>query len=46
MRKIKKGNALNVEEISKTIEHILTLDSNSTMLPIKIFPKSKNYPVY
>jgi len=46
MRKIKKGNALNVEEISKTIEHILTLDSNSTMLPIKIFPKLKNYPVY
>jgi hypothetical protein len=46
MRKIKKGDALNVEEISKTIEHILSLDSNSTMLPIKIFPKLKNYPVY
>ena len=46
MRKIKKGNALNVEEICKTIEHILSLDSNSTMLPIKIFPKLKNYPVY
>ncbi len=46
MRKIKKGDALNVEEISKTIEHILNLDSNSTMLPIKIFPKLKNYPVY
>ena len=44
MRKIKKGDALNVEEISKTIEHILNLDSNSTMLPIKIFPKLKNYP--
>ena len=46
MRKIKNGDALNVEEISKTIEHILTLGANSTMLPIKIFPKMKNYPGY
>tara|TARA_B110000459_G_C16092160_1_gene265630 strand:- start:55 stop:195 length:141 start_codon:yes stop_codon:yes gene_type:complete len=46
MRKIKNGDALNVEEISKTIEYILSLDENSTMFPIKIFPKLKNYPVY
>lgn len=46
MRKIKNGNALNIAEISKTIEYILSLDDNSNMFPVKIFPRLKNYSLY
>ena len=46
MRKKKAGNALKVEEISKTIEYILSLSSEVSMFPIRIFPKLNNYSIY
>ncbi len=43
MRKKKFGNTLKSGEITKTLNFILSLDINSSLLPIKIFPKLNNY---
>jgi hypothetical protein len=46
MLKRKIGNALKVEEVNKTIEYILSLSSEVSMFPIRIFPKLNNYAAY
>ena len=46
MSKNKKGHRLEISDIVKTIDYILSLSPEAITLPIRIFPKVNNYQLY
>jgi short-subunit dehydrogenase len=46
MLRKKTGNAMNTAEITKTIDYILSLDDQTSLFPIRLFPKKNSYSKY